>query len=92
MHTFHGNLLIGGMAIRDLDGVLEEGTTDVPQAWRGKFETSPQFSEALQIGRQYLLELDDGRNREVVLTEIDAGSENSLVCEFAACRGPVKPK
>ena len=93
MHTFHGDLLIGGMAIKNLDGVLEEGTCDHPEPWHGQFETSQQYSSALELGRQYLLILDDGRNREVMLTEIgEAPQEDSVICEFAACRPQRLPK
>jgi hypothetical protein len=86
MLAFHGDLLIGGMAVKNLEVVLEDGSADPSAMWCGQFTVDPCQQEVLELGRQYLLMLDDGRNREVVLTDIQAANdEESVVCEFDDC-------
>jgi hypothetical protein len=92
MHAFRGDLLIGGLAVKNLDGILEEGSNDNPEPWAGQFQVDPCQQDVLETGRQYLLILDDGRNREVVLTDIHEGDEGSVVCEFQDCVQMTKPR
>jgi hypothetical protein len=83
MHPFHGDLLIGGDALRGLEGELEDEQED----WQGRFSWSPSRPVLLETMRSYLLMLDDGRAARVMLTKI--GQENgsdALVVEFKACR------
>ena len=83
MHEFHGDLLIGGVAIRQLHGTLDEGPDEDSAEWSGHFEIEPSQEEVLEVGRQYLLMLDDGRNAEVVVTGVHAEPQQSgLVCDF----------
>ena len=93
MHSFHGDLLIGGLAIKNLDGEIDGDETSSQQAaWEGQFKVDPCQTEVLELGRQYLLILDDGRNREVMLTEIDEQADDAVVCRFEACGVPRHPK
>lgn len=92
MHQFHGDLLIGGLAVKDVDGMLEGGSQEANDSWVGRLQVDPCQQDVLETGRQYLLMLDDGRNREVVLTEIHEDDEGSVVCEFEDCVAMVKPR
>ena len=67
MQKFHGDLLIGGLAIRHLEGTLVEGASAQQREWSGQFQLESSQEEVLEIGRQYLLMLDDGRNAEVMV-------------------------
>jgi hypothetical protein len=92
MTEFHGDLLIGGLAVKDVDGMLASDSLEAAESWVGRFAIDPCQQEVLETGRQYLLILDDGRNREVMLTEIHADDEGSVVCEFQDCLQTAKPK
>ena len=86
MRSFHGNLLIGGLAVKNLDGMLEESANGDTPIWSGQFTVDPCQRDVLEVGRQYLLILDDGRNREVVLTDMNAEQEDRpVVCAFEDC-------
>ena len=74
MSTFHGDLLLGGAALRDLDGKLELIPSDDTEHWTGEFSVDPDATSLLEIGRQYLLILDDGRAEKVVVTKIEDDS------------------
>lgn len=85
MASFHGDLLIGGAALRNLDGELrvdQPSAKQSPPHWSGTFSVKSEDRELLEIGRQYLLILDDGRKEKVVLTEIRDGSEQSCDVTF----------
>ena len=87
MQEFHGNLLIGGMALKNLDGLIDDDTPDERSDWSGRFTVDRCQRDVLELGRQYLLMLDDGRNREVELTDIVVESAgDAVVCQFKACR------
>lgn len=90
MHEFHGDLLIGGLAIRHLHGEIEEGRG---KKWSGHFEIEPSQEEVVEIGRQYLLMLDDGRNAEVMVTSVHPEpKEQAVVCDFEPWQYPSQPK
>jgi hypothetical protein len=79
MHSFHhGELLIGGIALRHLEGELEqeEPLTD-STCWRlaGKIKVSQQHQDQLELKRQYLLRVDDGREGLVELTSVKESVE-----------------
>ena len=84
VHRFHGDLLIGGMAIRHLDGMLDTGPRESSKEWSGNFKLERAQEDAVEIGRQYLLLLDDGRNAEVMVTEVQGNpdEEDSVICAF----------
>ena len=93
MQEFHGNLLIGGLAIKNLDGVLDRQAEADHESWSGQFEVEPFQKDVLEIGRQYLLMLDDGQNHEVVITEIVPGEEGGhVMCQFVDSCSPGQPR
>jgi hypothetical protein len=85
MHAFqHGELLIGGMALRHLQGELEkEEPTRNSSAWllAGKLRLSSQHGGQLELERQYLLRIDDGREGLVELTSLK-DSDGDLLADF----------
>jgi len=79
MQPFHnGELLIGGMALRHLHGKLEqeEPLTD-SKSWRlaGKMTVAREHQHQLEVQRQYLLRVDDGREGIVELTRLQESVE-----------------
>lgn len=93
MHEFHGDLLVGGWAIRHLHGQLDEGDATDTRQWSGRFEIESSQEEALEVGRQYLLILDDGRNAEVVVTHVHAEPRKQAVfCDFGPWHDRTVPR
>jgi len=85
MHAFHhGELLIGGLALRHVRGELEreEALTD-SSCWllSGKLKVSEQHQDQLELARQYLLRVDDGREGLVELTSVTE-SDEGLEADF----------
>jgi hypothetical protein len=70
MSEFHGNLLIGGMRLKNLSGTLDEVEPSQGGGWRGELLIEPRQNEYLQPGRPYRLELDDGRAGTIAITRI----------------------
>jgi hypothetical protein len=74
MHAFErGELLIGGMALRQLHGELErEEPARDSSAWllSGRLRFAAQHGGQLELERQYLLRIDDGREGLVELTSL----------------------
>jgi hypothetical protein len=70
MSEFHGNLLIGGMRLKNLSGTLDEIEPGQGGAWRGELFFESRLNEHLQPGRPYRLELDDGRSGTIAITRI----------------------
>jgi len=77
MHPFHGNLLIGGMALKDLDGVIDEDAGEELPHWSGSFTLDRSQTPLLQIGRPYRLILDDGRAGQVVVSRIGCHGDDA---------------
>ena len=71
MQKFHGDLLIGGLAIRHLEGTLVERSSSQQREWSGQFQLESSQEEVLEIGRQYLLMLDDGDSIKLVVSDIE---------------------
>ena len=87
MHAFqHGELLIGGMALRHLQGELErEEPARDSSAWllAGKLRLSSRHGCQLELERQYLLRIDDGREGIVELTSLKSDdSAGDLLADF----------
>jgi hypothetical protein len=87
MHAFeHGELLIGGMALRHLQGELERLEPAVnSSAWllAGKLRLSSEHGGQLELQRQYLLRLDDGREGLVELTSLKSSeNDGNLLADF----------
>jgi hypothetical protein len=85
MHAFqHAELLIGGMALRHLQGELEkEEPACDSSAWllAGKLRLSSQHGGQLELERQYLLRIDDGREGLVELTNLTP-TDGDLLADF----------
>lgn len=71
MSEFHGNLLIGGMTLKNLTGSLDEEPPAENAGWHGELSIEPQQGELIQSGRPYRLELDDGRAGKIVIRRVD---------------------
>jgi hypothetical protein len=87
MHAFErGELLIGGLALRQLHGELDREEPALnSSAWLlyGKLRLSSQHGGQLELERQYLLRIDDGREGLVELTSlIPDDSEGDLLADF----------
>ena len=83
MQKFHGDLLMGGVAIRDLDGTLEDEPQSGASFPCGRFSVEAEKEELFELGRPYLLMLDDGRCSRVVVTEMhEENDQGSFVCQF----------
>jgi hypothetical protein len=85
MHAFHrGELLIGGMALRHLHGELErEEPTTNSTNWllSGKLHVPAREGTQLELERQYLLRIEDGREGLVELTSL-APANNDMEASF----------
>lgn len=83
MSEFHGNLLIGGMTLKNLSGDLNEHGPSPTAQWRGELIVDPRQNEFLQSGRPYRLELEDGRAGMIVITRVEGvAGEANLHAEF----------
>ena len=85
MHTFIGDLLIGGMILPHVEGELEsESHATNSHDWilSGRIEVSSKDIEFLELGRQYRLELEDGRASQVILSRLEPVDEEHFVAEF----------
>jgi hypothetical protein len=84
MHAFDGDLLIGGVSLRDLHGELEqqEQASD-SRDWllAGQMHVPPDQGKQLELERQYLLKLKDGREGLVELTRLWPG-DGELLADF----------
>jgi len=89
MHTFHGQLLIGGMTIKDLEGELrEEAPQEDSGEWllEGSVRVDAPAQAHLEINRTYRLQLDDGRAGQVIVRSLVPEADR-LVAEFCPCCG-----
>ena len=83
MKRFRGTLLIGGMALESLDGELDGDPEHEAGCWTGRFTLDRSEAHSLQTGRPYLLELDDGRSGQVIVSRMDvAVGHLKLLVEF----------
>lgn len=85
MPAFHqGELLIGGMALRHLHGEIErEEPANNSSTWllSGRLRFSSEDGGRLELQRQYLLRIDDGREGLVELTSMSA-NDGDLLANF----------
>ena len=81
MTHFHGELLLGGARLRELEGEITELPIGHDESWSGEFWIDSEKLDLVEFGRAYLLILDDGRNGQVELTDVtlDNDQEHSLV-------------
>jgi hypothetical protein len=95
MQDFHGDLLIGGMRLKDVRCELEEerprgDSTDYMLS--GHLHLPPEQLELLQLNREYRIQLEDGRGGQVVLSRIATGRENELLADFVPPKKPLCPQ
>jgi hypothetical protein len=81
MTYFHGELLLGGARLRELKGEITELPLGHHESWSGEFSIDAEQLNLVELGRTYLLMLDDGRNGRVKLTDVmfDDDQQHSLV-------------
>lgn len=72
MRRFHGDLLMGGVAIREIDGELDDRPAGDRCPPAGNFEVEAPQQSMMELGRPYLLLTDDGDSVELVVTDIGA--------------------
>lgn len=82
-HHFHGELLLGGARLRELDGKIEGSSNDRDSGWSGEFRIDPASVYMVEIGRPYLLMLDDGRTGHVEVTKVTSVSKGQSIVQFA---------
>lgn len=83
MQPFLGDLLMGGMRLRDLCGLFVDVPAGDESIWSGHFLVDNAKRGLFELGRPYLLMLDDGRSGRVVVTNLDdATDDNALRVEF----------
>ena len=70
MAEIHGQLLIGGLRLKDLRGTLNLDM-DGPQTWSGQLEIDAGQENLLETQRPYRLELDDGRSGQVIVARVE---------------------
>jgi hypothetical protein len=84
MRDFEGELLIGGMTLKQLHVELTEGQphdNSHDYLLCGRLTLAAQEHELLQIGRRYRLQLNDGRAGQVVIESMNRYG-HSVVAEF----------
>jgi len=84
MHAFDGDLLIGGMSLRNIHGELEqEEQAADSRHWflSGQVRVPSERAESLELQRGYLLKLSDGREGIVELTRLSPDN-GDLLAEF----------
>ena len=85
MREFHGELLIGGMRLKDVRGELEAETPSEESSdclLRGQLHLPPEQVEQLQLNREYRIQLDDGRGGQVVLSRIVPERDDEVLADF----------
>ena len=72
MNEIHGQLLIGGLRLKDVRGTLEqEADVDSGSGWSGQLLVDAEQVDLLETARAYRLELDDGRAGQVVVARVE---------------------
>ena len=82
MRRIHGDLLMGGAAIRELDGTLDDNVGCCGQM-EGRFVVELGAEAQLELSRPYLFIFDNGDSVELVVKQIDSSSHpGRLVVQF----------
>lgn len=83
MRRFHGDLLMGGLAIREIDGVIDQEDVEPNHHNEGHFEVDAEKQSVLELGRPYLLMIDNGESMKLVVKELDETNDHCrLVVQF----------
>ncbi len=88
MTTATGELLIGGSRLRKLQCELEQENRDEKgTSWllTGRISLPPGDGDSLQVARQYLLRLDDGRQALVELVKVTPVDPQHVEADFRPC-------
>ncbi|MEM8678102.1 MAG: hypothetical protein AAGF97_02000 [Planctomycetota bacterium] len=88
MSGFRGDLLLGGARLRALDGDLTEFPSGHEAVWAGEFRLTHDQANQVEVGRPYLLILDDGRGGKVELTDLATEEDGQALARFATPRLP----
>ncbi len=84
MQPFLGELLMGGMRLRDLTGLFKDIPSEDRAYWSGHFFVDKQQQPLIEFGRPYLLMLNDGRQGQVVVTDCASMEGEAVRVEFAS--------
>lgn len=84
MQSFHGDLLLGGVAIREVDGLIEDDDHVSKLTLGGRFRVNADQESMLELNRTYLLMLDDGSSAKIVVTDVSYEDEadDTIVVQF----------
>jgi hypothetical protein len=83
MQPFLGELLMGGMRLRDLAGLFVDPPSESHAYWSGHFFVDKRQRPLIEFGRPYLLMLNDGRQGQVVVTDCAFVEGEAVRVEFA---------
>ena len=84
MQSFHGDLLLGGAAIREVQGLIEDDDHVSKPTLGGRFRVNANQESMLELNRTYLLMLDDGSSAKIVVTDVSYEDEadDTIVVQF----------
>jgi hypothetical protein len=72
MAEIHGQLLIGGLRLKDVCGTLEQNSkVDESTHWSGELLIDVEQGDLLETARPYRLELDDGRAGQLIVARVE---------------------
>ena len=72
MADIHGQLLIGGLRLKDVEGTLDQEPESAARCrWSGQLLIDAEQGEFLETERPYRLELDDGRAGQVIVARVE---------------------
>jgi hypothetical protein len=72
MANIHGNLLIGGLRLKGVQGTLDlEPDNASRPRWSGQLLVDSRDGDLLETKRSYRLELDDGRAGQVIVARVE---------------------
>lgn len=94
MQEFHGDLLIGGMRLKDVLGEVEDELPGGAEECRlsGHLHLALEDSTQLEVNREYRIELENGRGAQVVLSRIAKAHGNEVLADFEPPRRADKPR
>ena len=83
-NRFFGDLLLGGIRLKQLECELHEVPNTEEELWTGRFRIPQGKAELFELDRPYLLELNDGRKGRVVVYAItqNGDSDSAKLAEF----------
>lgn len=83
MRRFHGDLLMGGLSLREIDGVIEDELKEPEHHHEGHFEVDVEKQAVLELNRPYLLMTDNGDSMKLVVKKMDeTGDHSRLIVQF----------